>query len=84
MTAFSGEDGLIADQPGAAVDAMRVSPVGLGSGRGAGDEEAAGLVDAGQPRKIEDAPIHDVERAGLGHQLIEDVDLVHRSVGIGF
>src|SRR5216683_7153783 len=73
-------DGLIADQPGAAVDRMRVTPLDLEIGLAAGHEEAAGFVKAVQPLEVEKAPIHDVERPGLGQQLIEDVDLVHLAV----
>src|SRR5206468_5182087 len=42
--------------------------------------EAASFVETIQPLEVEEAPIHDVERAGLGQQLIEDVDLVHLAV----
>ncbi len=73
-------DGLIADQSGAAVDRMRVTPLDLEIRLAAGYEEAAGLVKAIQALEAEKAPIHDVERAGLGQQLIEDVDLMHLAV----
>src|SRR5208282_21428 len=74
------KDGLIADQTGAAVDRVRVTPLDLEIRLAAGHEEAARLVEAVQPLEVEKAPIHDVERAGLGQQLIEDVDLVHLAV----
>ena len=73
-------DGLVADQAGGLVDRMRVAALDLEIGLGAGDEEAAGLVKAVQPLEIEVAAIHDVEGAGLGQQLIEDVDVVHLAV----
>ena len=47
---------------------------------GAGDEEAAGIVKAGQALEVDVAAIHDVEGAGLGHQLIEDIDVVQLAV----
>ena len=59
---------------------MRVAPLDLEIRLGAGDEEAAGFVKAVQAREVEEAPIHDVEGARLGQQLIEDVDLVHLAV----
>ena len=55
---------------------MRVAPLGLEIGLGARHEEAAGLVEAVQACKVEIAAIHDVERARLGKQMIEDVDVV--------
>src|SRR5438105_12968996 len=65
-------DGLIADQPSGAVDQMGVAPLNLEIRLAAGHEEAAGLVEAIQPLEVEEAAIHDVKRAGLGQQLIED------------
>ena len=47
---------------------------------GAGDEEAPGVVQPIQPLEVEEAAIHQVERPRLGHQLIEDVDLVQLAV----
>ena len=38
------------------------------------------MVQAVQTREVEKAPIHEVERAWLGHQLVEDVHLVHLAV----
>lgn len=74
------DDGLIADQPGGAVDGMRVPAVCFEIRFAAGDKEAARFVNAIQTLEVEEAPIHHVERARLGHQLIEDVDLVHLAV----
>ena len=73
-------DGLIADQSRGAVDGMRITTLSLEIRFAAGHEEAAGFVKAVQPLEVEIAAIHDVERAGLGQQLIEDVDLVHLAV----
>ena len=73
-------DGLVADQPGRAIDWMRVAALGLEVRLAAGHEEAAGLVEAVETLEVEEAAIHDVERAGLGQELIEDVDLVHLAV----
>ena len=74
------DDGLIADQPRGTVDGMRVPSLRVEIRFAAGDKEAAGLVKAVQALEVEEPPIHHVERARLGHQLIEDVDLVHLAV----
>jgi len=60
-------DGLIADQPGAAVDRMRVTPLDLEIRLAASYEEAAGFVKSIQAFEVEKAPIHDVERARSGN-----------------
>src|SRR5271170_1701551 len=73
-------DRLIADQPGAAIYRMRVATLGLQVRLSSRDKEAARLVEAKQPLEIQEAAIHDVEGSRLGHQLIEDVDLVHFAV----
>ena len=76
----SEDDSLVADQPGGAIDRMRVSPLDLEIRLAAGHEEAAGFVEAIQAFEVEEATIHDVESAGLGQQLVEDVDLVHLAI----
>src|SRR5271155_1282777 len=76
----SEQDRLIANQSSGAVDGMRIAPSGLEIRFAAGYEEAADLVEPVQALEVEEAPIHDVERAGLGQELIEDIDLVHLAV----
>ncbi len=49
----------------------------------ASHEEAARFVKAIQTLDVEEASIHQVERASLGQQLIEDVDLVQLAVAEG-
>ena len=73
-------DRLIADQSGAAIHRMRVAPFGFEIRFATGHEEAADLVETIQPFEVEEAPIHDVKRAGLWQQLVEDVDLVHLAI----
>src|SRR5271166_6309769 len=63
-------DGLIADQPGAAIYRMRVATLGLQVRLATRDKEAARLVEAKQPFEIQEAAIHDVEGSRLGQQLI--------------
>src|SRR5882672_10023222 len=46
----------------------------------ASHEEAARLVETIKAFKVEEATIHDVEGTGLGHQLVEDVDLMHLAI----
>src|SRR5665213_3502583 len=73
-------DGLVADEAGASVDRMRVPALGLEVGLGADDEEAAGLVKAGEPIEVDVSTIHDVDGTRLGHQLIENIDVVKLAV----
>lgn len=74
------DDGLIADQPRGAVDGVRVPALDVELRFAASHEDAARFVNAIQTLEIEETPIHHIERARLGHQLIEDVDLVQRAV----
>ena len=74
------DDRLIADQAGSAIDGMRVSALSRQVRLPARDKKAARLVESKQPLEIQEAAIHDVERSGLWHQLIEDIDLVHFAV----
>jgi hypothetical protein len=73
-------DGLVADEASASVDRMRVSALGLEISLGADDEEAAGLMKATEPIEVDVSAIHDVDGTGLGHQLIEDIDVVQLAV----
>ncbi len=57
------QHGLIADQSGGAIDRMRIPPLDFEIRLAAGHEEAAGLVKAVETFEVEEAPIHDVERA---------------------
>src|SRR6266581_3870382 len=69
-------DGLVAAETGASVDRMRVSALGLEVSLSPDDEEAAGLMKATEPIEVDVSAIHDVDGTGLGHQLIEDIDVV--------
>jgi hypothetical protein len=46
----------------------------------AGNEEAASLAEAGQSLEVDISSIHDVEGTGLGHEMVEDVDVVKLAV----
>ncbi len=48
---------------------------------GAGDEESTALVEAMPAGEVEVAAIHDVERAGVPDELVEDVDVMHTARG---
>src|SRR5712692_9395174 len=74
------DDTLVADQAGLAIDRMRVPPLNLKIRFTASHEEAARLVEAIKAFKVQEATIHDVESAGLGQQLVEDVDLMHLAI----
>jgi hypothetical protein len=71
---------LVTDQPRRAIDRMRVAALNLEVQLAAGHKEAAGFVKAIEALEVEETTIHDVERAGLGQQLVEDVDLVHLAI----
>jgi hypothetical protein len=75
-------DRLIADQAGGSIHGMGVAALDLEVGLAAGYEEAARLVHPMESLEIEIAPIHDIERTGLGQQLIEDIDLVHLAIAV--
>src|SRR5262247_971498 len=68
--------GLVADEPRGAVDSARVAAMCSEVRLRAGNEEAASLAEAGQSLEIDISSIHDVEGAGLGHEVVEDIDVV--------
>src|SRR5258706_16001593 len=74
------DDTLVADHPGFAIDRMRAALLVLEVRLATGHEQAASLVEAIEALEEEEATIHDVESAGLGQQLVEDVDLVHLAI----
>src|SRR5215472_4145347 len=76
----SKDDTLVTDQPRRTIDRMRVAALDLEVGLATGYEETAGFVKAIEALEVEETTIHDVEGAGLGQQLIEDVDLVHLAI----
>ena len=60
---------------------MGVAPLELGVALGAGHEECFGLVNHEQTRKVQIAPVHQVESSRLQHQIVHHVDLVGLAVG---
>src|SRR5713226_6742456 len=76
----SKDDTLVTDQARLAIDRMRVAALNLEVRLATGHEEAASLVEAIEALEVDEATIHDVESAGLGQQLVEDVDLVHLAI----
>ena len=73
-------DSLIANQASAAIDRMRVAPLGFEIGLGPDDKETFGLVQLIKSIEVDVASIHDVESAGLGQQQIENVDVVQFAI----
>jgi hypothetical protein len=74
--------GLVAQYVGVeATDGVGITSLELGVALGAGDEEVARLMDGVQAGEVQLAAIHQVERARLDHQLVEDIDLVGLAVG---
>ena len=58
------------------IDRVRVSALELGIGLGAGDEERLRLMNGVKPFVIEVAPIQQVIRTRLDHEIVQHVDLV--------
>jgi len=71
---------LIADDAGRAVYRLGVSSSEAQIRLGSRYEKTAGLVQAMQSGEVEIAAIHDVERASLGNDLIEDIHIVQLAV----
>src|SRR5829696_6731953 len=59
------DDGLIANQTGAAIDRMRIATLGFEIGSGARDKETARCVKAMKPLEIDVGAVHDVEGTGF-------------------
>ncbi len=70
-------DGLIRAQARGFVDGMRVAPLEQDVLLGSHDEERRAESEHEEAFEIDVGPIHDVERAGLRADLVEDVDVVH-------
>ena len=60
---------------------VRITPLELGVALGTGHKEGLGLVNHKQPGEIQIAPIHQVERPRLEHQIVQHIDLVRLAVG---
>src|SRR5665647_1028114 len=60
---------------------MRVAPLELGVALGPCHKEGLRLVNHKQPGEIQIAPIHQIERAWLQHQIVHHIDLVRLAVG---
>ena len=71
---------LVADDARRAVYRQRVSSSEAQIRLGSCHEEAACLVQAMQSGEVEIAAIHDVERAGLGNDLVENVHIVQLAI----
>ena len=73
-------DALIANHAGGSISCARVHPASIHATLGAGNEESTALVEFEQPRKIQIAPVHDVEGTGLEWQGIEHIDIAQLAV----
>ena len=60
---------------------MRISPLDFNIGLGAYNEKRRGKFEAIEADEIDVGAIHDVERSGFGIELVEDIDVMHFSVG---
>ena len=70
------DDGLIRAHARGWVDGMRVAPLEQDVLLGSHDEERRAEGEHEEALEIDVGPIHDVEGAGLGEELVEDVDVV--------
>ena len=73
-------NGLIADDAAAPVHFGRVHAPGVHIAFGAGHKEGTRLMHLEQASKVQVAPVHNVERAGLQNQDVQHIDLVHLAV----
>src|SRR5437899_7773629 len=74
-------DGLVADDPGAAIDGSRIDAMGVEIRLGAGYKEGACLMQDVEPLEIQIPAIHHVNRTGFRDQQVEDIDVVQLSIG---
>ena len=63
------------------VHRMRIAPLEFGVAFGAGHTEGLSLVNDKQPGEIQIAPIHQIERPRLQHQIVQHIDLVRLAIG---
>ena len=71
---------MIGAHAGGLVHRMRVAALEQNVGLGADDEEGRAEREDVEALEIHVAAVHDVERAGLRQNLVEDVDIVHFAV----
>lgn len=64
-----------------AVHWIGVTSLEPGVAFGAGYEEGPGSMDGVQPGEVQITPIQQVERTGLDHQVVQNIDLVYLAVG---
>src|ERR1700730_5694919 len=72
--------GLIANQTSGPIDRVRVATLDFQVRFGAGDEEAARLVESGQALEVDIGPIHYVEGTGLRRELVQNLDIVKLAI----
>ena len=73
---------LVADNESVlAIHWLRIATRELSIALGASDEERLRLMDGEQPTEIQIAPVEQIVRARLDHQLVERIDLVGLAVG---
>src|SRR5690606_35654541 len=74
-------DRLIADQPGGAIDRMRVAPLETQISLRADDEVRLCSSEAMQPSEVDVAAIHDVDRSRFRNQLVEQSEIRDEPAG---
>ena len=73
-------DALIADHTAGSVCCTRVHTAGVHAALGAGNKKSAALVKVEQPRKIQIAPVHDMEGVRFERQDVEHVHIAEFAV----
>ena len=76
-------DALVANKTGGFVDFVGVAALDLEIGLGPRDKEAARLAQSTQPFEVDVSAIHDIEGAGFGQKLIQNIDLVEFPIADG-
>jgi len=66
-----GANGLIAFEPGVLINAAGIEPAEAEIGATAHHEDGGPVVEAMEAGEVNVSAIHDIERAGLGNQLVE-------------
>ncbi len=74
-------DRLIGDHAGDALGDGRIHPMSIEVGFGTSHEKRPGLVQPIQAGEIDVPAVHDIDGAGLGHEHVERMHVVHLSVG---
>ena len=74
------DDGLVTAQAGGVIDRSGITAAVADIGLAADNEEGGGEGEGEQALEVKIGAVHDVDGAGLGQQVVEDVDIVQFTV----